>query len=76
LPTSLIALSVEHSAQIADKLRQQSPPIICRIQNSHLLFDPRTVLPNQVESLLESIGSLYQQGVSNRVHQTDRCRDT
>lgn len=66
LPTSLLALSVEHSAQIADKLRQQSLSIICRIQNDHLLFDPRTVLPEQVESLLEAIGSLYQQSVSNR----------
>ncbi len=51
LPTKLLALPVESPDTCATALRALAVPVICRIQSDHLLFDPRTVLPEQ-DSLL------------------------
>ena len=42
----------------AARLRQSDPPIVCRIHKDALLFDPRTVLPEQEETLLTVIAQL------------------
>ncbi|MBK8049423.1 MAG: L-seryl-tRNA(Sec) selenium transferase [Anaerolineales bacterium] len=59
LPTMLLAAPARNPDAVAKALRQLDPPVICRIQHDHLLFDPRTVLPAQEEPLLTAIaGSL------------------
>lgn len=40
---------------VAAALRRQEPPVICRIQRDHLLFDPRTVLPEQDATLCAAL---------------------
>jgi L-seryl-tRNA(Ser) seleniumtransferase len=44
LPSLVLSLPVSDIDDAASKLRQQSPPVIARIQNDALIFDPRTVL--------------------------------
>jgi len=53
LPTWILALSIEQPNAFAKQLRQESPPIITRIEGDRVILDPRTVLPEQDETLLE-----------------------
>ena len=39
----------------AAALRARRPAIVCRIQKDHLIFDPRTVLPEQEEYMLTAM---------------------
>jgi L-seryl-tRNA(Ser) seleniumtransferase len=55
LPTVLLALPQPQPDAVAARLRQQAPPIICRIQRDQLLFDPRTVLSTQESALVQGI---------------------
>ncbi len=57
LPTFLLALDIPQPDSAAASLRQADPPIICRIQQNLLLFDLRTVLPDQEQALLETLSS-------------------
>jgi L-seryl-tRNA(Ser) seleniumtransferase len=57
LPSFLLALDMPRPDDAAASLRRTDPPVICRIQNDLLLFDLRTVLPEQEKSLLEALGS-------------------
>ncbi len=51
LPTTALAITVEAVDGLADRLRHTDPPIIARIEDNRLLLDPRTVLPEQDETL-------------------------
>ena len=53
LATFLLALDIPRPDGAAASLRGAEPPVICRIQNAQLLFDLRTVLPEQEQSLLD-----------------------
>ncbi len=55
LPTWLLAVPHAQPDDAADRLRERATPVICRIQKDHLLFDPRTVLPDQEAVLLEAV---------------------
>jgi L-seryl-tRNA(Ser) seleniumtransferase len=55
LPTWLLALKVAHPDRLMKCLRQAQPPIIARLQDDCLVFDPRTVLPEQDGMLLAGI---------------------
>ena len=55
LPTFLLALGAAHPDAAAARLRQANLPVIGRIQQERLLFDPRTVLPEQEEALLSAL---------------------
>lgn len=44
LPSRVLALDISNPDDVAIRLRQQSPPVIARIQNDALVFDPRTIL--------------------------------
>jgi len=57
LPTSLLALDMRRPDSAAASLRRADPPVICRIQKDQLLFDLRTVLPEQEQALLEILCS-------------------
>jgi len=52
LPTFLFAVSVQNPERVISRLRDTQPPIIARLQNDQVIFDPRTVLPEQDETLL------------------------
>jgi L-seryl-tRNA(Ser) seleniumtransferase len=52
LPTRLIALRVVSPDDLAHRLRLAEPPVIARIEQDLLVFDPRTVLPEQDEDLM------------------------
>ncbi len=55
LPTYVLALRPRHPTAFLARLRAQEPPIIARIENDAVLFDPRTVFPEQEEALLAGI---------------------
>lgn len=55
LPTWLLALQLPSPDTIARALRSYNPPIVARIEEDLLLFDPRTVFPEEEETLLRGI---------------------
>lgn len=61
LPTALLALDVPHADAFAAKLRAANPPIIARIAEGRVLFDPRTVLPGQASALLRTLPALLKE---------------
>ena len=58
LPTVLLALEVPAPDAFAARLREAEKPIIARIAEGRVLFDPRTVLPGQEDALLGTLQSL------------------
>jgi L-seryl-tRNA(Ser) seleniumtransferase len=65
LPTRLVAIRVRgkrkgqaRTMALAQRLRDQSPPVIGRIENDLLLLDPRSVLPEEEEALLSSLRNI------------------
>ena len=56
LPTSVLAISTGSVDILAERLRFPTqaplPPIIARIEDNNLLIDPRTVLPEQDDTLV------------------------
>lgn len=57
LPTKLLALDVESPDALMACLRQMQPAIIGRIADGLALFDPRTVLPAQDDTLLKVLAT-------------------
>ena len=55
LPTILLAYAVEAPNAFAAKLRRSWPPVVARVENDRVLFDPRTVLDEQDAQLLNGI---------------------
>ena len=55
LPSRVVAISHDDPDQLATRLRQEKVPVIGRIQDGRFLIDPRTILPDQVEMLLQSL---------------------
>ncbi len=55
LPTRALAIRVGAPNEFAARLRENRPPIIARIEEDHVLFDPRTVLPSQDAELVQGI---------------------
>ncbi len=64
LPTYLAAVKLSeedlHPAELIDRLRHTNPPVILRLQQDTLLFDPRTVFENQEATLVETVRKAYQ----------------
>ncbi|NPV56886.1 MAG: L-seryl-tRNA(Sec) selenium transferase, partial [Anaerolineae bacterium] len=58
LPTYLLHIKSRKPVRMIDNLRLTSPPIIARIIDDHVVFDPRTVLPDQDPALLSGIRSV------------------
>jgi len=57
--TFVLALSVKSPDRFLKKLREASPPIIARVENDTILFDPRTVLQDGL--LLSTLKSLLSE---------------
>ncbi len=55
LPTRALALQVASPDEFAARLRQNNPPIIARIDEERIVFDPRTVLASEDDALLAGI---------------------
>jgi L-seryl-tRNA(Ser) seleniumtransferase len=59
LPTWVLALSCEGSAggpeAVMRNLREAKPPVIARIEDDRVILDPRTVLPEEEDSLLTAL---------------------
>jgi L-seryl-tRNA(Ser) seleniumtransferase len=57
-PSYVLSLNVKSPDKFLKKLRGQNPPIIARTENDKILFDPRTVLLEQEDSLFSVLRSL------------------
>lgn len=55
LPTRAVAIQVGAPDAFVAKLRANLPPIVARIENDRVLFDPRTVLAHDESALLDGV---------------------
>jgi L-seryl-tRNA(Ser) seleniumtransferase len=55
LATALVAIDHADVGDLARRLRLGQPAVVGRIQDGRLLIDPRTVLPDQVDTLLRTL---------------------
>lgn len=60
LPTFLLALDVRNPDRFMKGLRQLTPPVVARLENDRILFDPRTVLPEQEANLITAIRTVLE----------------
>jgi L-seryl-tRNA(Ser) seleniumtransferase len=61
LPTTALALT-PHAGRAADllrRLREHEPPVIGRIEQERVLLDPRTVLPDEDDALLDAVVAAF-----------------
>ena len=62
LPTKALAISIDSVDSLAERLRHAETPVIARIEDDRLLFDPRTVLPEQDKTLVSIIKNVLANG--------------
>jgi L-seryl-tRNA(Ser) seleniumtransferase len=55
LPTFVLGISVGSPNRLLDQLRHGEPPVIARLEDEKVLFDPRTILPEQDHELVRAI---------------------
>ena len=60
LPTRALRIATPHAAKIAAKLRDAAVPVITRLEEGAIWFDPRTVLPEQESILLAEVVESFQ----------------
>ena len=60
LSTWVLSLAVNGPDSFLRKLRMLQPPIIARTDNDCVLLDPRTVLPEQDETLIANLASVFR----------------
>ena len=61
IPTALLAIDTESPDRFMAQLRENESPVIARVSAGQLWVDPRTVLPDQEASLLNTILSIRSQ---------------
>ena len=61
LPTFVLAVQVNKPDQFLKALRENSPAIVARVENDRVLFDPRTVLPEQENIFKQNLKTTVQQ---------------
>lgn len=59
LPTWLLAFDVSSPDSVLTELRQTPVPVIARISDGRVIFDPRTILPAQRNLFLEMLRSIF-----------------
>jgi L-seryl-tRNA(Ser) seleniumtransferase len=52
-PSFVLSLNGKNPDKFLKRLRQQTPPVIARTEADKILFDPRTVLPEQEDDFLD-----------------------
>lgn len=62
LPTRAVALDLLSPDAFAERLRQNDPPIVARIEGQRILVDPRTILPQDEELLLAGVERTLRSG--------------
>jgi L-seryl-tRNA(Ser) seleniumtransferase len=55
LPTFVLALSLPSPNRALQRLRTHNPPIVARVEADQVIFDPRTILPDQENDLISAI---------------------
>jgi L-seryl-tRNA(Ser) seleniumtransferase len=55
LPTLLLALTTPAPEAFSFRLRQGNPPVVGRIEDGHFLLDPRTVLDDEDQILVQAL---------------------
>jgi len=60
MPTYLLSLEVKSPDKFLKRLREQKPPVIARTENDRVLFDPRTILPEQEGALLVALQNVLR----------------
>ena len=57
LRTWLVRLNPQHLAPdtVAGRLRGGAPPVIARIADDHVVLDPRTIFPDEVDSVVRAV---------------------
>lgn len=55
IPTALLAIDTDSPDAFMAKLRAAKFPVIARVMDGQVVFDPRTVLPEQEDALLSAI---------------------
>ncbi len=58
LRTFVLALNVPQPNKFMAKLRAANPPVIARVENGQVVFDPRTVLPEEEGALLVALKNI------------------
>jgi L-seryl-tRNA(Ser) seleniumtransferase len=61
ISTFVLSLNVESPEKFLKKLREGNPPIIARVEDDKILFDPRTVFPEQDQTLISTLYSLISE---------------
>ena len=59
MPTTTLTLTPDKPDSFLRALREVTPPIIARIENDQVLFDPRTVLIEQEELFLQHLKQVW-----------------
>ena len=59
MPTTTLTLTPDKPDSFLRALREVAPPIIARIENDQVLFDPRTVLIEQEELFLQHLKQVW-----------------
>jgi L-seryl-tRNA(Ser) seleniumtransferase len=61
LPTTALALTLRsgRAADLLRRLREHEPPVIGRIEQERVLLDPRTVLPDEDDGLLDAVVAAF-----------------
>lgn len=64
LPTRLVTLEPAGmpSSRLAERLRLGMPPVIVRLQDDQVLIDPRTLLPGDLELLVQAVDRALSDG--------------
>lgn len=60
LPTWTLSLETDHPNKMLDFLRQGALPVIGRVENDRVLFDPRTVDPDYDAEFIEVINQTWR----------------
>jgi L-seryl-tRNA(Ser) seleniumtransferase len=57
LPTWLVQLKADPltADRLIERLRASDPPVIARIENDHVVLDPRTILPGQTDLTAQAV---------------------
>jgi L-seryl-tRNA(Ser) seleniumtransferase len=60
LPTFVLAIESGSPNRLLERLRKADPPVIARLERDQVVFDPRTVLPEQDALLLKILAALIK----------------
>jgi L-seryl-tRNA(Ser) seleniumtransferase len=58
IPTWLIAIESADVVELEQRLRRNDPPVVARIENDRLIFDLRTVFPDEEGELVQALNAL------------------